>query len=123
MVRIKLNKDIASFIKDEVEKDCDHWYDRKIESEVERQLDERSKEISKYGSARDRAYKAAANKAMNDIHADIEKLVDERLASVVRGYLKYLENNLLVELVRRSISIYNPIMNPRKEDNENRKES
>ena len=60
---------------------------------------------------------------MNDIHADIEKLVDERLASVVRGYLKYLENNLLVELVRRSISIYNPIMNPRKEDNENRKES
>lgn len=90
---------IRSWIKKIVEEEVEDWYDDKIAREVSDEFDARTKELKEYNDERWEVRK--------EVYDKVDELVNDRIEILAKSKVKQIENELLVELVRRSLNFPN----------------
>lgn len=90
---------IRSWIKKIIEEEVGDWYDDKITREVSDEFEARTKDLKEYDNERWEVRK--------EVYDKVDELVDKRIEILVGSKVKQIENDLLVELVRRSLNFPN----------------
>ncbi|MBR2492241.1 MAG: hypothetical protein IKB64_02075 [Paludibacteraceae bacterium] len=90
---------IRNWIKKIIEEEVKDWYDCKIAREVSEEFDTRTKDLKEYDNERWEVRKGVYDK--------VDELVNNRIELIAESKVKQIENYLLVELVRRSLSFPN----------------
>lgn len=90
---------IRNWIKKNVEEEVQDWYDNKIAREVSDEFNARTKDLKEYDNERWEVRQEVYNK--------VDELVNHRIEELAESKVKQIENDLLVELVRRSLNFPN----------------
>ena len=90
---------IRNWIKKIIEEEVTDWYDAKIAREVSDEFNTRTKNLKEYDNERWEVRK--------EVYDKVDELVDNRIEELAEAKVKQIENDLLVELVRRSLSFPN----------------
>lgn len=90
---------IKNWIKKIVTEEVEDWYDDKIAREVSEEFDTRTKDLKEYDNER--------RKVREEVYDKVDELVNNRIELIAESKVKQIENDLLVELVRRSLSFPN----------------
>lgn len=90
---------IRNWIKKIIEEEVQDWYDNKIAREVSNEFDTRTKDLKEYDNER--------WEAREGVYDKVDELVNNRIELIAESKVKQIENDLLVELVRRSLNFPN----------------
>ena len=90
---------IRNWIKKIVEEEVQDWYDNKIAREVSDEFNTRTKDLKEYDNERWEVRK--------EVYDKVDELVNHRIEELAESKVKQIENDLLVELVRRSLNFPN----------------
>lgn len=90
---------IRSWIKKIVQEEVEDWYDNKIAREVSSEFETRTEDLKEYDNER--------WKVRKEVYDKVDELVNDRIEILAESKVKQIENDLLVELVRRSLNFPN----------------